>query len=125
MLMHETADHALAVLRSLYPDLDVRIDQQESCCAVHLPPARHADYRFTLYIHEDGEPQIGAVLIDGDPEAYFWYWPFEEPDFDSPAERQSEFLSAVHQLLTSRSRIRQKRWQAQSPETSRWVRDLA
>ena len=109
MRMHGTADQALALLRSLDPDLDVRLDQHESFCAVHLPPARDAQYRFVLYIYEDGEPQIAAALVDGDPEAYFWYWPFEEPDFDSPEERQSEFLSAVHQLLTSRSRIRQKR----------------
>jgi len=107
--MHETADQALALLRSLDPDLDVRLDDQESFCAIHLPPAPRAEYRFTLYIHEDGEPQVGAVLVDGDSEAYFWYWPFEEPDFTSAAQRQSEFLSAVHQLLTSRSRIRQKR----------------
>jgi len=107
--MHETADHVLALLRSLDFDLDVRLDLQDSFCAIHLPQARDADYRFIIHVYEDGEPQIGAVLVDGYPEAYFWYWPFEEPDFDSPDRRRSEFLSAVRRLLTSRSRIRQKR----------------
>jgi hypothetical protein len=107
--MHETADLVMDLLRSLDPSLDLRIEETESHSAIHLPPSQGADYRFVLYIHEDGEPQIAAVVVDGDPESYFWYWPFEEPEFSSVEERHREFLVAVKDLLGNRTRIRQKR----------------
>lgn len=106
--MQETAKRTISSILSLDPDLDVRLDHQQSFCAIHLPAAPRAEYRFVLYIYDDGEPQICAILVR-DPEAYFWYWPFEEPDFDTPAERECAFLAAVRQLLTSPTRIRQKR----------------
>ena len=107
--MREIVELVMDLLRSLDPSLDIRLDESETLCSIHLPPAGRADYRFVLYFHRDGEPQVAAIVVDGDPEAYFWYWPFEEPDFSSAAERQREFLRAVRQLLTSRTRIRQKR----------------
>jgi hypothetical protein len=107
--MHETATHTISLLRTLDSDLDVRVEQHESFCAIHLPAAPGADYRFILYVHDDGEPQVGATLIDGDPEAYFWHWPFEDPDYSSHSEREQAFLTAVQELVTSPTRIRQKR----------------
>ncbi len=107
--MHETATRAISLLRALDPDLDVRLEQQETFCAIHLPAAPHGEYRFSLYVHDDGEPQVCATLVDGDPEAYFWSWPFEEPDYDNQSDREKAFLSAIQELVTSPTRIRQKR----------------
>jgi hypothetical protein len=107
--MHETATRAISLLRQLDPKLDVRLEQRESFCAIHLPAAPQGEYRFVLYVYDDGEPQLSATLVDGDPNAYFWYWPFEEPDYDTRTERERAFLSAVKELVTSRTRIRQKR----------------
>ena len=107
--MHDTTQQAIALLRSLDARLDLRLDHQEEFSCIHLPPAAGADYRFVLYIHADGEPQIAAVVADGDPDSYFWSWPFEEPEFATHAERERDFLSAVRRLVTGRSRIRQKR----------------
>ena len=107
--MHETATQTISMLRSLDPELDIRLEQHESFCAIHLPAAPCAEYRFVLYVHDDGEPQVCASLIDGDPDAHFWYWPFEEPDYDTQSEREEAFLAAVHELVTLPTRIRQKR----------------
>jgi hypothetical protein len=108
-LIHETATHTISLILTLDPDLDVRLEQQQTFCAIHLSAARHAAYRFILYVYDDGESQVGVTLVDGDPEAYFWYWPFEESDYGSQSEREQAFLKAVRELLTSRTRIRRKR----------------
>ena len=107
--MHETATNAISFLRTLDAGLEFQLEQQESFCAVHLPAAQSGDYRFTLYVYDDGEPQVCATVLDGDPGASFWSWPFEDPDYRSPSEREKAFFRAVQDLLTSTTRISQKR----------------
>ena len=126
VLMEEIAERTISLVRSLDPALSVRFDQEQSFCAIQLPPARDAEYRFALYFYENGEPQICATLVSGDPRAYFWHWPFEEPDFDTSAERECAFLAAVRQVLASHTRIRQKRgllttqFQCETRDGDRW-----
>ena len=106
--MHATVTRAISLIRSLAPELDVRVEGIDAYCLVHLPLPLGAEYGFRLYVYDDGEPQVCARLVDGDPDADFWCWPFEEPDFDSHAEREGAFLDGVREL-TSRSRIIQQR----------------
>ncbi len=74
-----------------------------------LPPAPDAEYTFEIHVYEDGEPQICARLLNDDSDRYFWYHPFEVPDFGSVDERDSGFFEALELLVTKPSRIRQSK----------------
>ncbi|SRR5258705_7480577 len=74
-----------------------------------LPPAPDAEYSFEIHVYADGEPQICARLINHDASRYFWYHPFEVPDFGSVDARDKGFFEALELLVTRPSRIRQSK----------------
>jgi hypothetical protein len=74
-----------------------------------LPSAPGAEYRFEIHVYADGEPQICARLLNDDTDQYFWYHPFEVPDFGSVDERDKGFFEALQLLVTKPSRIRQSK----------------
>jgi hypothetical protein len=97
------------LLGELLPDVKLSPRADGRCWSVDLPPTDGADYRFALYVYDDEELQVTASRLAGQPDEYFWYHPFEAPDYDSPAQREGAFLAAVKALLTQRSRIRYRR----------------
>src|SRR5205814_2220665 len=75
---------------------------------IRLPFPASADYSFTLWLG-DVEKQISARLLTADERTYFWYMPFEEPDYPS-AERLTEaLLSTAESIIRHNTRIEQKR----------------
>jgi hypothetical protein len=74
-----------------------------------LPSAPGAQYNFEIHVYTDGEPQICARLLNDDANRYFWYHPFEVPDFGSVEERDKGFFEALELLVTRPSRIRQSK----------------
>ncbi len=72
-----------------------------------LPSAPGAEYGFEIHVHIDGEPQICARLLNDNSDRYFWYHPFEVPDFGSVDERDKGFFEVLQLLVTKPSRIRQ------------------
>jgi hypothetical protein len=75
---------------------------------LRIAPAAGADYGFELYVYEDGEPQISARLLS-DPDAYFWYRPFEIDDFSGGDARLTAFRATAAKLLESRTVVVQVR----------------
>ena len=74
-----------------------------------LPVPEGADYRFWCLLYDDGEPQIGAERLDIDPDEYFWYRLFEDPDFASDDERSERFTEFLSEIVRFPSRILQRR----------------
>jgi hypothetical protein len=71
--------------------------------------APESDYTFCAYIYEDGEVQIGAQRDGAPAKEYFWYKPYEEPDYSSIESMHAEFLSNLGLLLTHKTRIAHKK----------------
>ena len=103
--MSEVLERSIALLKRLLPDHEPVPKREGSYVSVILPTADKADYGFEIGIHDDGEPQIIARLVRT-PERDFWYYPFEDPDFESAVARDRKFVDTLGQLLTHTSRVR-------------------
>ncbi|ANM29669.1 hypothetical protein ABI59_08865 [Acidobacteria bacterium Mor1] len=106
--MERLTEQTLERIRSLNGNLDIRVERGESSTTIDLPPGLRADFRVRILVHGDGEPYLEAIPTQGDPEAAFWSWEFEETDFDSTAERDRAFLEALRLMLTAPCRIQMK-----------------
>lgn len=85
------------------------VDGDMKYWAVTFPAAPASDYRFTAYIHADGEVQIGAIRNNAPDDEYFWYMSYEAPDFNSLKSMHSRFLDDLKALLTHETCITQKK----------------
>jgi hypothetical protein len=75
--------------------------------AFRLPRIPAADYSFSVWVYEDGEPLITASRADEHADESFWVRPFESAQYASKAAQYQEFLDLLQTALTSRTRITQ------------------
>ncbi|MGJ8671219.1 MAG: hypothetical protein ACSHXK_17170 [Oceanococcus sp.] len=71
-----------------------------------VPCSDSSDYEFQLFVYSDGEPQISARLL-ADPDAYFWYLPFELEQYGCPEAAQKEFQRIARKILSSETCVLQ------------------
>jgi len=115
MELIEYVDEAtFATLRRLLPDAPLQplltpvSGSRESSVSTDLPLPVGADYRFNLYLRP--ERQIHARLLNADPNAYFWYMPFEDAAFKYSVEAlDAAFLQTIEHLVQHETRIIQRR----------------
>lgn len=89
-----------------YRRVDVR-----NYSVLHLEAPRGADYEFSVWVYDDGEPQIAARLMAGTEDQSFWDRHFELPDYSSNESRNTAFLEILERVTTCRTRITQtKGW---------------
>jgi hypothetical protein len=76
----------------------------------HLEAPDGADYSFSVWIYDSGEPQITADLLDN-PDGLFWGQFFELLDYPSVESRNRAFCETLERVVTCRTRITQtKGW---------------
>jgi hypothetical protein len=74
-----------------------------------LGPPPGADYAFSVWVSEDGEPQITARLIREPGEHYFWALRFETPAWAYPEARDVAFFEALGFVINCTTRIVQSK----------------
>jgi len=91
-----------------------RVDRPEyTRFRLGLPPG--ADYAFSVWIYDDGEPQISARLPESAAGETFWSRHFELPDYPDVTSRNLEFLEVLDRIVSWQTRITQARgWLAWS-----------
>jgi hypothetical protein len=94
-------------LRALFPTLDLQVQQERGFDRVVLPSAAKSDFAFELIFDDDQKAALDARLKGESAKAYFWYRPFEQPDYDTYELRASEIVATVELVLRSRSRVTQ------------------
>jgi hypothetical protein len=112
--MNSTDDPIVAFAKQLLPSVVVEPDEKPQPGIVGLsyhillPVPAGADYGFILWLGA-GEKQISARLLTADERSYFWYMPFEEPDYRSADQLTEAFLSTTEKIIRHNTRIEQKR----------------
>jgi hypothetical protein len=84
-------------------------DVRPQYCAFRLAPAPTADYAFSVWVYDDGEPQLTAQLVNAQGDHRFWSKAFEAADWESVEDRDEVFLDTLDVVLNGRTRIRQVR----------------
>ena len=104
----------LAALKRLLPDVIFApifapvSGSKTPSVSIELPAAVGAEYLFKLYFQP--ERQISARLLRLNTQYYFWYRPFDDAEFGNSADRLDKaFIETVEELVTSETRIIQKR----------------
>ena len=98
----------LAFLDALAPGLVVQRDDRDWGTTLTLRAPAGAEYQFSAYLGDDGDPGLGAHLL-AEPETSFWSQPYEAPDFASRADQVHYFQAALRDLIVYPTRIRYRR----------------
>jgi len=112
--MNATHDPVVVFVKELLPSVVVEPDEKPQpgvigpSYHISLPAPASADYAFTLWLGA-GEKQISARLLTASEHTYFWYMPFEEPDYQTEDELTTAFLKATRNIILCNTRIEQKR----------------
>jgi hypothetical protein len=83
-------------------------EDQSAYSVFRLDAPPGADYAFSVWVYDDGEPQLSAQLLEVQEHHRFWSMPFEAPDWRNPTALERAFFEALDAILNHPTRVIQR-----------------
>jgi hypothetical protein len=102
-------EHLVSKVAAALAPFSPRREIENAYSVFRLPAPPGAEYAFSVWIYDTGEPQIMARLVNADEHHSFWYKPFELVDWPSEEAREEAFLKTLGLVLNLPTRIVQRK----------------
>ena len=95
-------------IKNKFP-IEFNVEGKETYLIFTFPSKPDSDYRFILYLYEEGNLSIGAELINNSSNYYFWSRLIEQYSKRTVEEMQSEAIDVLGKILRYDTKIVQKK----------------